>query len=43
MLKNLLDACVGALGFWAVGYGFSYGNVNGSEKANFIGDTWVSE
>jgi Amt family ammonium transporter len=25
MLKNVLDACVGALGFWAVGYGLAYG------------------
>mmetsp|Transcript_4229 Transcript_4229/g.10049 ORF Transcript_4229/g.10049 Transcript_4229/m.10049 type:complete len:521 (-) Transcript_4229:86-1648(-) len=25
MLKNLLDACGGAVGFWAVGYAFAYG------------------
>merc|ERR1719428_1326564 len=25
MLKNLLDACGGALGFWTVGYAFAYG------------------
>jgi ammonia channel protein AmtB len=25
MLKNLLDACVGAVGFWAIGYGVAYG------------------
>jgi len=25
MLKNLLDACVGALSFWALGYGVAYG------------------
>ena len=25
MLKNLLDACVGALGFWSTGYAFAYG------------------
>jgi len=25
MLKNLLDACGGAIGFYTVGYGFSYG------------------
>jgi len=25
MLKNLLDACVGALSFWSLGYGVAYG------------------
>merc|ERR1719223_2157087 len=25
MLKNLLDACGGALGFWSFGYSFAYG------------------
>jgi len=25
MLKNILDACVGALGFWSLGYGVAYG------------------
>ena len=25
MLKNILDACVGALGFWVLGYGVAYG------------------
>lgn len=25
MLKNLLDACVGALAFWSLGYGVAYG------------------
>ena len=43
MLKNLLDACVGALGFWAVGYGLSYGNKDGGETITFVGDTYVSE
>jgi len=36
MLKNLLDACGGALGFWSVGYAFAYGNDDSSVK-NFIG------
>ena len=38
LLKNLLDACVGALGFWAVGYGISYGNKDNSDAVTFIGD-----
>ena len=38
MLKNLLDACVGALGFWAVGYGISYGNKDNSDAITLIGD-----
>jgi len=29
MLKNICDACVGALGFWSFGYGFAYGTKNG--------------
>merc|ERR1740115_116298 len=33
MLKNLLDACGGALGFYFLGYGFSYGSSNNA----FIG------
>jgi len=28
MLKNLLDACVGALGFWSTGYALAYGKGN---------------
>ena len=26
MLKNILDACGGAIGFWTLGYGFAYGD-----------------
>jgi Amt family ammonium transporter len=37
MLKNILDACGGALGFWSVGYAFAYGGVS-SDKKGFIGD-----
>ena len=37
MLKNLLDACGAALGFWAFGWGFAYGGQDGSEKT-FIGN-----
>ena len=38
MLKNLLDACGGALGFWSVGYAFAYDSNTSGEK-NFIGST----
>jgi Amt family ammonium transporter len=34
MLKNLLDACFGALGFWCVGFSFAYSDGN-----TFIGTT----
>jgi Amt family ammonium transporter len=35
LMKNMIDACVGGLLFWAVGYGFAYGT---SSSANgFIG------
>jgi Amt family ammonium transporter len=34
MLKNLLDACGGAIGFWSIGYALAYG-----ENGNFIGLT----
>ncbi|KAL3909674.1 MAG: hypothetical protein SGILL_007995 [Bacillariaceae sp.] len=36
MLKNLLDACGGAIGFYTVGYAFAYGN-NDSGGKDFIG------
>lgn len=36
MLKNLLDACGGALGFYTVGYAFAYDN-NSSSETSFIG------
>ena len=42
MLKNLLDACVGALGFWLCGYGISYGNKDGGDGTTLVGDQWVS-
>ena len=35
LIKNLFDACIGAVGWYLLGYGFAYGN----EDANgFIGD-----
>lgn len=39
MLKNLLDACGGAIGFWSVGYAFAYGGDDTSDK-NFIGTSY---
>ena len=39
MLKNLLDACGGALGFYALGFGFAYGNASGEVTGTrFIGN-----
>lgn len=37
MLKNLLDACGGALGFWSLGYAFAYGGSD-AEVVSFIGN-----
>lgn len=37
MLKNILDACGGALGFWSVGYAFAFGGAS-SDKKGFIGN-----
>jgi len=37
MLKNLLDAVGGALGFYIVGYGFAYG-ADGKTEKTFIGN-----
>merc|ERR1711871_673847 len=39
MLKNVLDACVGALGFWAFGYGIAYGNKDGTTDTTYVGDS----
>jgi ammonium transporter, Amt family len=43
MLKNLLDACGGALGFYSIGYGLAYGSSsvpwnNDSSSIQFVGD-----
>ena len=48
LLKNLLDACVGALWFWATGYAFAYGQsgsdgdqeADGGDKNWFIGNNY---
>mmetsp|Transcript_11975 Transcript_11975/g.17714 ORF Transcript_11975/g.17714 Transcript_11975/m.17714 type:complete len:220 (+) Transcript_11975:93-752(+) len=38
MLKNILDACGGAVGFWTIGYAFAYGGAD-SSKLTFIGNS----
>lgn len=38
MLKNLLDACGGAIGFYSVGYALAYGNRSGTASTTFLGD-----
>ena len=30
MLKNILDACGGAIGFWTIGYAFAFGAESGT-------------
>eukprot|EP00526_Cylindrotheca_closterium_P009072 CAMPEP_0113618972 /NCGR_PEP_ID=MMETSP0017_2-20120614/9625_1 /TAXON_ID=2856 /ORGANISM="Cylindrotheca closterium" /LENGTH=514 /DNA_ID=CAMNT_0000528523 /DNA_START=31 /DNA_END=1575 /DNA_ORIENTATION=- /assembly_acc=CAM_ASM_000147 len=37
MLKNLLDACGGAIGFYTIGYAFAYAD-NASDSKTFIGN-----
>jgi len=37
MLKNLLDACGGALGFWSIGFALAYGG--NTDAVTFIGTT----
>jgi len=39
MLKNLLDACGGAIGFYTIGYGFAYGGDDIADKT-FIGNSY---
>jgi Amt family ammonium transporter len=39
MLKNILDACGGAIGFWTIGYAFAFGNASGTTKNTFIGNS----
>ena len=37
MLKNLLDACGAALGFFSIGFAFAFGGQNDSTETTFIG------
>jgi Amt family ammonium transporter len=39
MLKNLLDACGGAIGFYCIGFGFAYGGDDTTDKT-FIGNSY---
>jgi Amt family ammonium transporter len=39
MLKNLLDACGGAIGFYVCGFGFAYGGDDTDDKT-FIGNSY---
>lgn len=42
MLKNLLDACGGAIGFWLFGYSVGYGGVDSSEpREGLVGEGLV--
>ncbi|KAG2455060.1 hypothetical protein HYH02_000885 [Chlamydomonas schloesseri] len=38
LLKNMLDACVGAIGFYLFGYAFAYGRKYGQNSNGFIGN-----
>ncbi|KAG2483868.1 hypothetical protein HYH03_017265 [Edaphochlamys debaryana] len=38
LLKNILDACVGAIGFYLFGYAFAYGRKPGTDANGFIGN-----
>lgn len=37
-MQNILDACVGAIAFYLVGYGFAFGHKPGSPPTHFIGN-----
>ena len=37
MFKNVIDACIGGLVWWAWGFAFAYGDTS-EEKGGFIGD-----
>ena len=38
LVKNVLDACAGSLGWWILGYGFAYGSNSGRAGGRFIGN-----
>jgi ammonium transporter, Amt family len=42
MLKNLLDACGGAIGFYTVGYAFAYGHKGDPDQKTFIGNSYFA-
>ena len=37
MLKNILDACGGAIGFYTIGYAIAYGDSNRTDENTFLG------
>ena len=39
MLKNLLDACGGAIGFFCFGYALAFGGQNETDATTFVGTT----
>jgi len=43
LLKNVLDACAGAISFYLFGYGIAYGETsNASDNNEFIGTGWFA-
>ena len=38
LIKNMMDACIGAISFWLIGYAFAFGDNN-----RFIGEKVVSD
>lgn len=41
LMKNILDSCTGAIGFYLFGYAFAYGHKPNRTSNEFIGDWWV--
>ncbi len=40
-IKNTLDCCIGAAGYWALGYGLAFGNLGTDDPGNgFCGNSW---
>ena len=37
LIKNVLDACVGAIAWFLFGYGFAFGKTEGHKPNSFIG------
>ena len=38
LIKNLFDACAGALAFWLVGFGLAFGQTDEDNQAGFAGN-----
>ena len=40
-IKNTLDCCIGAFGYWALGYGLAFGTQGSDDPGNgFCGNSW---